>query len=105
MHCTAMVCHALHDRGLSCITQQGFVISYPSRVCTHYTSSVCHALHDKGLLYITDQQFLYSTDSALNVAWVCSDTYRLGSVVGAGVVGSGVVVGASEVLKGVVVGD
>ena len=45
----------------------------------HYTSRVCHALHDNGLLYITDQQVLYSTDSALNVAWVCSDTYRLGS--------------------------
>ena len=87
MHCTRRVCHFLPVKGLPPITRQVFVM--------HYTTKV----------YITDQQFLYSTDSALNVAWVCSDTYPLGSVVGAGVVGSGVVVGASEVLKGVVVGD
>ena len=112
MHYTTRGCHALHGNGLSCITWQGFVM--------HCTRRVCHFLPVKGLprmtrqvfvmhyttkVYITDQQFLYSTDSALSVAWVCSDTYRLGSVVGAGVVGSGVVVGASEVLKGVVVGD
>ena len=65
------VCHALHGSGLSCITRQGFAMYYPSRVC--------HALHDNGLLYITNQQVLCSTDSTLNVAWVCSDTYRLGS--------------------------
>ena len=65
------VCHALHGSGLSCITRQGLAMYYPSRVC--------HALHNNGLLYITDQQVLCSTDSAPNVAWVCSDTYRLGS--------------------------
>ena len=62
MHYTAMICHALHDKGLPCITLQWFVMYYPSRVC--------HALHDKGLLYITDQQVLYNIDSVLNVAWV-----------------------------------
>ena len=78
-HCQNMVCHALHDKvchalhgsGLSCITRQGLAMYYPSRVC--------HALHDNGLLYITDQQVLCSTDSALDVARVWSDTYRLGS--------------------------
>ena len=85
MHYTARVCHALHVKGLPCITRQGFAM--------HYTARVCHALHGKALPCITRQGFAmhctarvcrtlltkklhYGTDNALNVAWVCCETYR-----------------------------
>ena len=48
MHYTAVVCHALHCKGLPCITRQGFVMHYTTTVyCTLLTNkfSVVQTVH------------------------------------------------------------